>query len=331
MHFRVYPLRFSFAALGSIRFPAAKASNLLRGAFGEIFRRMACEPHCPGARECELRSTCPYARMFEPSALVAGPSGLADWPRPFVFRAAHLDGRTIAPNSPFYFDLNLFDMKSPAIAYLVLSFARLAQYGLGPGRGRAQLTDVYLLAENGRPAIRIYDGNSFLVEQAVSPLALSLDAGTAPIDRVTVQFVTPTELKSGQGLVTKPEFGILAGRIRDRLSTLRTLYDEGPLEIDFRGFALRAEKVRLIRYTLDHVDVLRSSSKTQRVHPIGGFVGEADYEGGLAEFVPYLRAAAWTGVGRQTVWGKGQLQVKTPVSRVSVDLSAESQRHYHRC
>ncbi len=28
------------------------------------------------------------------------------------------------------------------------------------------------------------------------------------------------------------------------------------------------------------------------------------------EFVPYLRAARWTGVGRQTVLGKGEIEVE---------------------
>jgi len=40
-------------------------------------------------------------------------------------------------------------------------------------------------------------------------------------------------------------------------------------------------------------------------HPLGGFVGEAEYEGELAEFLPYLRLGKWVGVGRQTVWGRG--------------------------
>jgi hypothetical protein len=55
------------------------------------------------------------------------------------------------------------------------------------------------------------------------------------------------------------------------------------------------------------MDIERRSSRTGQVHPIGGFVGEAEYEGDLAEFVPYLHAARWTGVGRQTVWGKGEI------------------------
>ncbi|MGH9665558.1 MAG: hypothetical protein ACRD9L_14125, partial [Bryobacteraceae bacterium] len=97
MRFRLHPLRFSFVALDALRFPPGKSSNLLRGALGTIFRRVACLPDCPGAHECEQRGSCPYARLFEPSALSGGPSGLADWPRPFVFRATHLDGRTVPP------------------------------------------------------------------------------------------------------------------------------------------------------------------------------------------------------------------------------------------
>ena len=264
-------------------------------------------PHCPSAHECELRESCPYARMFEPRATALGPSGLADWPRPFVFRATHLDGCTVRPGETFFFDLNLFDMHSHAIAYLVLAFAQLSREGLGPGRGRADLSEVFQRDESGDPAMRIYDGKSLLLQHSPEPLELNLEAGAEQIGRVRVRFLTPTELKSGQGLAQRPEFGVLAARIRDRLSTLRELYDDGPLDIDFRAFGERAARVRMVRCEIEQVDVRRRSSRTGQVHPIGGFVGEADYEGELAEFIPYLRAAQWTGVGRQTVWGKGEV------------------------
>ena len=88
---------------------------------------------------------------------------------------------------------------------------------------------------------------------------------------------------------------------------MRELYGDGPLELDFRGFGERAARVKMTRYEISQVDVARRSSRTGQVHPIGGFVGEAEYEGDLGEFLPYLRAAKWTGVGRQTVWGKGEV------------------------
>jgi hypothetical protein len=279
--FRLYPLRFSFIAREPIHFPGGKSSNILRGAFGAIFRRIACVPECTGARECEWRATCPYARLFEPTAVGVSPSGFADWPRPFVFRATHLDGRTVDAGESFHFDLNLFDVHNPAIPYLVLAFAQLAREGLGSQRSRVELTRVSQRDIAGSPAIEIFRGSS----------------------------LTPTELKSGQQLALRPEFPILAARIRDRLSTLRELYDEGPLTIDFRAFGERATLVHMSRCDTQHVDIVRRSSRTGQVHPIGGFTGEAEYEGDLTEFVPYLLAAKWTGVGRQTVWGKGEISL----------------------
>src|ERR1700744_5195628 len=108
LQFCFYTLRFEFVAIESLHFPSGKAVNILRGALGVIFRRTACVPQCPGARTCEIRSSCAYARIFEPVADTDGPSGLSDWPRPFVFRARHLDGATIGPGDAFHFDLNLF-------------------------------------------------------------------------------------------------------------------------------------------------------------------------------------------------------------------------------
>src|SRR5262249_52535174 len=249
--------------------------------------------------------------------LEGGPSGLADWPRPFVFRATHLDGCTVRPGEPFFFDLNLFDMRSPAIAYLVLAFSQLAREGLGPRRGRAALSEVWQAGEGGKPVARIFDGESFLLQEGPAPMELSLAPAAEPVDRVRVRFKTPTELKGGQQLADRPEFGILTGRIRDRLSTLRECYDEGPLAIDFRGFGERAARVRMTRCEIGRVEVERRSGRTGQAHSIGGFVGEAEYEGDLAEFIPYLNAAKWVGVGRQTVWGKGEIEMQPGLARGS--------------
>jgi CRISPR-associated endoribonuclease Cas6 len=276
LRFRLYPLRFSFLARETVRFPPVMAANTLRGGFGATLRRTASAPD--------------YARMFEPAATSAGPSGLADWPRPFVFRARHLDGRAFEPGERFSFDVNLFEMRNPAIDSLAQAFAQLAGEGLGPGRGRAELTGVSLLAGD-----------------LSAPMELSLDPAPGRVERVTVEFVTPMELKSGRGLVERPEFGALAARIRDRLSTLRELYDDGPLAIDFRGFGERAARVRMTLCRISAVVATRRSSHTGQTHSIGGFIGVAEYEGDLSEFIPYLRAARWTGVGRQTVWGKGEI------------------------
>jgi CRISPR/Cas system endoribonuclease Cas6 (RAMP superfamily) len=125
-----------------------------------------------------------------------------------------------------------------------------------------------------------------------------------------VKFTSATELKSGRRLAERPHFRVLFGRARDRVSALCSLYQDGPLDIDFRSMGQRAADVEMTRCEVQWRDVSRRSSRTGAVHPLGGFVGEAEYEGELTEFVPILKAAEWTGVGRHTVWGKGTIEVR---------------------
>lgn len=126
-------------------------------------------------------------------------------------------------------------------------------------------------------------------------------AGTRPANRVRVHFLSPTELKNAD----RPQFGALFSRIRDRISTLRALYGSGPLEIDFESMGSEARDVRMTRCDIQFVE-----AATDR-RPQGGFIGAAEYEGDLTAFLPYLEIAAHTGVGRQTVWGKGEIRIET--------------------
>lgn len=267
-------------------------------------------PGCQSARTCEVRNACAYARIFAPSASGDSPSGLSDWPRPFVFRASHLDGRTIPPQHAFHFDVNLFQLREPVIPYFVLTFAQLAREGLGPGRARATLTAVDLLNLEETVVTRLFEGQTFAGSKDVEPLSVSLEPLAQPVRTIEVRFLTPTELKAGHQLATRPEFGVLMNRIRDRLSTLSDLYGLGPLDIDFAAFGARAAKVTMTRCELGNVHVTRLSTRTGQQHPLDGFTGVAEYQGELAEFVPLLRAASFTGVGRQTTWGKGELSIR---------------------
>jgi len=261
LHFRLYALRLTFLTRAALSFPPGAASNRLRGAFGAILHKLG------------------YAGMFEPSS-ETGPSGLADQPRPFVFRTHHLDGGAFASGETFHFDFHWFDLRRSSLDTVLRAFACMLP--------EAELVDV---------------------RGAEAPLELCLDPAPDSVNHLTVRFETPTELKAKGQAVERPEFGVLAARIRDRISTLRELYDDGPLTIDFREFGERAARIHLTRCDIHRVETSRRSSRTGQTHSIGGFIGEAEYAGDLAEFVPYLRAAHWTGVGRQTAWGKGVLVV----------------------
>jgi hypothetical protein len=191
----------------------------------------------------------------------------------------------------------------------VRTFAALAQQGLGATRGKAELQRVLRIALNDLPEHILYQGSTQLTAAPIEPATLDLAPVTPAPRKIRVDFLSPTELKHDARIVSRPEFPILFGRIRDRIGTLMALYGPGPLAIDFRSIGDRAAAVRMTSCEMRRQEFERRSTRTGQTHSIGGFVGFAEYEGELAEFLPYLEAARWAGVGRQVVWGKGEISL----------------------
>lgn len=177
--------------------------------------------------------------------------------------------KSVAAGEPFEFHFHLFDIHPSAAETVIAAFRQIA-------------------------AIKSIQGRN--------PLCFSL-APAQNISKIRIDFVTPTELKGA----TQPDFATLFARLRDRISTLRARYQTGPLAIDFKAMAERAAAIRMTRCEIGYVESQRLSRATGQRHSLGGFIGFAEYEGGLGEFMPYLEIARYTGIGRQTVWGKGEI------------------------
>ena len=128
-------------------------------------------------------------------------------------------------------------------------------------------------------------------------------------DRITIRFLTPTFLRADGEVVRRPEFHHLFKRLRDRVNALSTFFGDGPLDVDFKALGERAEKVRTVAAQTEWVERFRTSSKTRQRHELSGFVGEATYEGDLAEFLPWLTLGELVHVGKHTAWGNGCYQM----------------------
>ena len=277
--FEFYRLRYHFEALGTLSFPPGGSANLVRGALGECLDRMGPEAAC----------------LFRPKP--RRPSGLRLAPLPFVLRTLPLDGQGIAPGERFSIDVHVFEWRVSVLGYFQEAFEMIAAQGLGQGRGQARLVKVETLDLEGKSAAAGF--------RCVAPL----DPEGGAISTVTLRFLTPTELKAQGHVVDQPEFRHVFARLRDRIATLSAFYGRGPLALDFRALGARASAVGLERSNLTWEYASRKSTRTGRTHPLGGFTGTVEYRGPLAEFLPWLCAAQWVGVGRQTVWGKGDMRV----------------------
>jgi len=258
-----------------------------------VFRLRACEFHFralddvffpEGKAANVLRGALWPAVAPLSGKSVQRPSGFADEPRAFVIRAAHLDGKRFSPGDSFSVHIYLFDTSPRWVNAIYGAFASWRETGLGPRRGRVETLNTCVTGED---------------------IAIDLNQ-RIPARRALVQFKTPTEFKGA------PDAGItfatLLSAATSRISILRRLHGEGPLDMDFRGVVRRAHMVQTIRSELAERKVERLSTRTGQTHRIGGVIGYVEYEGELSEFTPWLRAACWTGVGRHTVWGNGAIE-----------------------
>ncbi len=228
--------------------------------------------------------------LFLPNGDGTGPSGFEDRPRSFILRTAELDGRRFEPGERFALDVNLFDPEAPLLDHFIAAFERLSREGLGPHRGRFQ----------------------FIQAKQADPLAMSIsNCDSEEAVALELGFLTPMELKFQGAILREPRFDVLFALIRDRISSLCLLYQGGAPHVDYRGLGDRARAVITTSLRIEQTEIERRSSRTGQRHGIGGFIGKAEYSGDLGEFLPWLRAAEWTGVGRHTVWGNGALRVRT--------------------
>lgn len=308
MIFQYLPLRFGFVALTPVSFGRWLPGNAIRSALGASLRQAECVADCRNGTECHGGDECPYSLLFDPK-LEMGPSGMRHPPRPFVIRARALAGKSIPGGEWFEFGINLFELQRPATEWLIDAFSRWKDDDQGPARSRVLLESVELERPSGERQLLFADGA--LVCGKREPVSLSLEKiGALNANRIVVHFTSPTEWKEKGAIVESPSFGVLMRRIGERVNALSTIYGNGPLSVDWERFNKAAEGVRTTYARGNHAAVKRTSRKTGS-HPIGGFVGEIAYEGELSAFVPWLRVAEVTGVGRQTVWGKGEIRVRT--------------------
>ena len=209
-------------------------------------------------------------------------------PRPFVLRCRNLDGRSFSPRQIFSLRLNLFLPDLDLLQPLTAAFTAMGDAGFGPTRGRATLL---LPPEHAWHSLR-------------------LDEPLETTRKIRVYFHTPTELKNKGEISVPGSFDVLFGQVYTRLNRLNTLYGSGEIPLNQNALRKQARSVQLSSASISRVDVSRRGTRLGQTHPLGGYIGSADYSGDLTPFVLLLKAASFTGVGRHTVWGNGEISTE---------------------
>jgi len=232
--------------------------------------------------------------------------------RPPIDTRAESD-RLYTANETFSFGISIFGTVIDLFPYIVQGIDHMGQTGVGYGRGKFTLGAVY--------AINPMTGQHqpLLVERKITGLPaipvtfeqVAAAARARPLDSITLQFITPTQLTgSHKRLLSQPEFSYLIPRLIERCQSIAENY--APIatpQSEWRDEHLRlrdlAATVTLSAHQMRWINVRSGSRRTNSGKKISGFVGEATFTGHLKPFMSWLLWGQSLQVGKNTVKGCG--------------------------
>lgn len=296
-----------------LHLPAYKGSTL-RGGFGAAFRRIVCaQPKSP-CSQCLLKSTCPYAYIFEtepPSdSLVL--KNYDNIPRPFVLEPPLETRNCYGPGERLTFHLLLFGQAISYLPYFILVFKELGEIGIGKGREKYRLAEFTAVNDIKGEREVVYSGDTQLVRNvdlAVYGKEITKNYETWGQDILSVDFQTMTRLKFEGRYKGSVPFHILIRNLLRRLSSLYYFHHGVMPKANFQEMVKKAEKIMTISEQTTWVDWERYSSRQDTRMNLGGVVGNVTYEGELAEYIPFLALGEWTHVGKGATFGMGKYRL----------------------
>jgi hypothetical protein len=305
--------RFVLEAATALRL-SAFAGATLRGGFGHVFKKTVClwpPADCP---RCLLKNTCSYPYIFEtaPPPGAAKLRNLDQIPRPFVLEPPDGDQRLFQPGERFEFHLVLVGRGIDYLPYFLFTFSELGRTGLGPGRGQFQLVEVH--AEGLAGTQCIYTASEGKLRQDGPRITgADLEAGQPTSGRITVQFLTPTRIRTEGKIQAEISFQDLIRALLRRLSSLCYFHCGGELVVDFAGLIAQSSGIKTITQDLRWQGQERFSGRQHQWIDASGLVGTLVFEAaepeGLSPFLPLLAAGEWVHVGKGVVMGLGRYRL----------------------
>jgi hypothetical protein len=312
---KIAKYRFVLEPLEPMSLPPYKGATL-RGGFGQAFKRMACSRPQPGGtcQGCPERDHCAYSYVFEtpvpPDSEVLRTHSAV--PRPFLFEPPLDDKTEYGLGDELAFGLVLTGRGIDYLPYFILAFKALGDVGLGRGRARFQLKQVWARDPLGPWETLIYHGPSDALrnaEMTASSAEIEGVAAALPDHELSVRFLTPTCLKHAGEMAREPAFHVLVRALLRRVSSLCYFHCGERWETDYKGLVARAQEVETVEAAARWQGWERYSSKQDRRIGMGGVVGKMRYAGPLASFRWLLVLGSVVHVGKGCVFGNGQYTV----------------------
>jgi hypothetical protein len=306
--------RFTITPQHELILPPYKGSTL-RGGFGTALRQTVCVEKRKECVQCPYRYRCIYSYVFEtpvPGEAKEGERSKDLYvPHPFVIEPSLDNRQYYGIENKLDFNLILVGRATDYIPYIIVAFEALGRTGIGKDKGKYSLEKV--ISINNDSEILIYDGDSHFRDdlQVMDSAELVRDAGQLNYHQVTFNFLTPTRIKNDGKLSIDVDFVIILRNLLRRLSRLAKVHCDETWELEWKELIEMAnDRVSTVSSGLKWHDWKRYSERQGTKMNMGGFLGEIILEGELAEFMPFIKLGELLHMGKGTVYGLGQYEIK---------------------
>lgn len=271
---------------------------MLRGVVGRALRKAACANGGTGcSSDCERPKECSYARLFDP--LVPEPlphrflKGQCRAPQPMIPILPAPGSVELHQGAIFEFGLRILGpLQTGELELLFAMLEGLSEFDLANDDGRIAFEGAALRGRRETP--------------------IEMGREDSRVEQVEVVFETPVWIEHRGKLLERMEFPLLFRSMYRRLCILSALYGvlEESDEEQFARYDEMATRISVVEHDLKPLRWSRYSGARAREHPLQGCVGRVVFAGAeLGSFMPMLRLAEKTHLGKATSFGLGRMRV----------------------
>ncbi len=280
--------------------PAFKGATF-RGKFGHVLKKVICFNNTKNCDNCQLTGKCPYIYLF-----MTKHKNREETLKPFVIKPPLSKKQFFLKDEMFYLQLTLIGKATEYLPYFVYCFLQMGKEGIGNPAGKFKLENIWTFNAAGEKKL-IYDAEEKILVNRVEMISLAnIQNEIRP--QVTLNFLTPTQLKQKGEMIRKINFEILLKAILRRYKRLNDIHGNGNkvfVDVDWQ----EVKKIETLDSTINEHRFKRYSNKQKQSIPVRGITGKVVFRGNLTPFYKWLKMGEYLHIGKGATFGLGWYRV----------------------
>ncbi len=295
--------QFDFEVETSIRLPEY-AGSMLRGAFGQALRHIACMTRQKDCKTCPLYRSCPYPAIFEtPAPETHNLQKFSQIPNPYIIEPPAWGERIYLPGEKLSFNMVLVGRSLAQLPLITLAWQRA--FAREVGHGTAKLQAIQQLDDMNSTSV--FD----VKQQRILTHTPSIVLKPTDLTQLTLHFTSPLRIQQNGRSIHADQLTPrdLLMTLARRVSLMTEFHTDTPYILNFSQLAEEISAVSS-HHQLRWRDWTRYSSRQQQTMQLGGVVGDWVLGSLSSTLTHLLQIGHWLHIGKNATFGLGGYVIK---------------------